>query len=52
MGAKVAFAVIVALAATRWPLWATLAVATVAWAVVALAAYGIVRMLGAGGDER
>jgi hypothetical protein len=48
----IAFAVIVAVAATRWPLWATLTVATVAWAVVALAAYGIARMLGAGGDER
>jgi uncharacterized membrane protein (GlpM family) len=47
----VAFAVVVALAATRWPLWATLTVATVAWAVVALAAYGVAYRFGAGGDE-
>jgi uncharacterized membrane protein (GlpM family) len=47
----VAFAVVVALAATRWPLWSTLTVATVAWAVIALAAYGVARAFGAGGDE-
>jgi uncharacterized membrane protein (GlpM family) len=46
-----AFAVVVATAATRWPLWATLTAATAAWAVVALGAYGIARRLGAGGDE-
>jgi hypothetical protein len=45
------FAVVVALAATRWPLWATLTVATVAWAVIALAVYGVARAFGVGGDE-
>jgi uncharacterized membrane protein (GlpM family) len=48
----IVFAVVVAVAATRWPLWATLTLATVAWAVVALGAYWVARRLGAGGDER
>jgi uncharacterized membrane protein (GlpM family) len=46
-----AFAVVVAAAATRWPLWATLTVATASWAVIALGAYGIARGFGVGGDE-
>ena len=47
----IAFGVVVAFAATRWPLWATLGVATLAWAVVALAAYAVTRLAGAGADE-
>jgi hypothetical protein len=46
-----AFAVVVAAAATRWPLWATLTVATASRAVVALGLYGIAHRMGVGGDE-
>jgi uncharacterized membrane protein (GlpM family) len=46
-----AFAVVVAVAATRWPLWATFVTATLAWSVVALVGYGIARIAGAGADE-
>ncbi|MEV6843564.1 DUF3147 family protein [Actinoplanes sp. NPDC051411] len=46
-----AFAVVVAVAATRWPLWATLVTASMAWIVVALLGYGVARMAAAGGDE-
>jgi uncharacterized membrane protein (GlpM family) len=45
------FALVVAVAATRWPLWATFVTATVVWAIVALVGYGIARLTGAGGDE-
>jgi len=48
----IAFAVVVLLTATRWPLWATLTAATAAWAVVASSAYAVARVLGAGGDEQ
>jgi uncharacterized membrane protein (GlpM family) len=47
----VAFAVVVAVAVTRWPLWATLVTATLAWAAVSLLAYATARTLGAGADE-
>jgi hypothetical protein len=47
----IAFALVVAVAATRWPLWATLTIATVAWVVVALGAFLVARAIGAGGDE-
>jgi hypothetical protein len=45
------FAVVVAATVTRWPLWAALTVATLAWAVVAVGGYFIARRLGFGGDE-
>jgi uncharacterized membrane protein (GlpM family) len=47
----VAFAVVVAVAVTRWPLWATFVAATLAWVVVSLVAYATARTLGAGADE-
>jgi uncharacterized membrane protein (GlpM family) len=47
----VAFAVVVAVAATRWPLWATLLSATLAWAAAAFLGYGAARLSGAGGDD-
>ena len=46
-----AFAVIIALTATRWPIWVVLVTATGAWTVVSLAGYGILRAIGAGSDE-
>ena len=46
-----AFAVVVAVAVTRWPLWVTFVTATLAWIVVSVGGYGIARMTGAGGDE-
>jgi hypothetical protein len=50
-GSLRAFAMVVAVAATRWPLWAPFLTATLAWAVVALVGYGIARLAGTGGDE-
>jgi hypothetical protein len=35
----------------RWPIWAALATASVAWAVVALGGYVIAKRLGFGGDD-
>jgi uncharacterized membrane protein (GlpM family) len=46
-----AFAVVIAVAATRWPLWATLVTATLAWIAVSLLAYATARTAGAGADE-
>jgi hypothetical protein len=46
-----AFALVVAATATRWPLWASLGAATLAWTVVSLGGYFIARALGHGDDE-
>jgi hypothetical protein len=45
------FAVVVATTVTRWPLWASLTAAVLAWTVVAMGSYAIARRLGFGGDE-
>lgn len=45
------FAVVTWATATRWPIWATFAAASGAWAAAALGGYLIVRAIGLGGDE-
>jgi len=47
----VVFAIVIAVLVRRIPVWATLSLATLAWSVVALAAYFVARRLGQGGDE-
>jgi uncharacterized membrane protein (GlpM family) len=46
-----AFALVIAVTVTRWPLWAAFAAATIAWGLVALGAYLLAKTLGMGGDE-
>jgi hypothetical protein len=41
----------VAATATRWPLWAALGLAALAWAVVSLGLYALARATGHGDDE-
>ena len=45
------FAFVVAATATRWPLWAALGLAALAWAVVSLGLYALARATGHGNDE-
>jgi Protein of unknown function (DUF3147) len=45
------FALVVAATATRWPLWAALGLAGLAWAVVSLGLYALARATGHGDDE-
>jgi uncharacterized protein DUF3147 len=45
------FALVVAATATRWPLWAALGLAALAWAVVSLGLYALARATGHGDDE-
>jgi hypothetical protein len=46
-----AFAVVIAVTITRWPLWAAFTAAIMVWALFAIGAYLLARMLRAGGDE-
>jgi hypothetical protein len=46
-----AFAVVVGVTVTRWPLWAALVAAGAGWTVVALGGYLVARLVGFGGDE-
>jgi Protein of unknown function (DUF3147) len=48
----IAFALVTAVTIRSWPPAAALATATAAWLVVSMLGYVIVRLLGAGGDER
>lgn len=47
----IGFAGVVLVGAGHWPLWLVLLAATLAWTVVALGAYLVARLVGAGGDE-
>ena len=47
----IAFALALAVTATRWPLWLALLTAVAAWAAVGIGGYGIARLLGYGADE-
>lgn len=47
-----AFAVVLAVTVTRWPLWVSLATASVVWTVVSVGGYLVALALGRGGDER
>ncbi|GIH21524.1 DUF3147 family protein [Rugosimonospora africana] len=46
-----AFAVVIAVTVTRWPLWDAFAAATTAWGLIAFGAYLLAKAVGMGGDE-